>query len=77
MKSQKDASKAHIFSIYCGCYNKLLTNSVTLNIGNSEAYGYLTNKNVLEKVYKGLVEIWHPDKGLVRCNDDEILSDTF
>jgi len=77
LKSHKDASKAHILSITCGGYFEKIPNSVTLSIGKDDTNKHLTSKEGLEKIYRSLVEIWHPDKGVIRCNADEILSDTF
>ncbi|MBY0282040.1 MAG: hypothetical protein K2W94_07800 [Alphaproteobacteria bacterium] len=77
LKSEKDFSKAHILSVICGCYFEKTPNSITLNIGKNNAHKDLAKREVLENLYRGLIEIWKPDKGILRCNSDEILSDTF
>jgi|GEM_PF-4215984 len=77
LKSEKDYSKAHVLSITCGCDFEKIPNSVTLNIGKNQAYENLTEKSVLENIYRNFIEIWKPERGLVRCNTDEIFSDVF
>lgn len=74
LKSEKDFSKAHVLSIKCGGSIKEISNNVTLNIGKDGSYVHLMNKTCLEGIFKGFIEIWQPDRGLVRCNDEEILS---
>lgn len=73
LKSEKTYSKAHVLSITCGCYLDTIPNNVILNIGNNEAHEHLTSTETLEKIYKSLVNIWHPDKGVIKCNNEDLL----
>lgn len=73
LKSEKDFSKAHILSIKCGGSLNGVPNNVTLNIGKNKSYVHLTSTNVLEKIFKEITKIWQPERGLVRCNDMELL----
>ncbi len=77
LKSGKDFSKAHVLSVTCGCYHKLIPNSVTLNIGKNERHEHLTDKTALKDIYTAIVSIWNPNNGVIRCNDIHLLSETY
>ena len=77
LKSEKDYSKAHVFSITCGSYFEKVSNNVGLSIGKNDAYEYLHHEDVLEKIFNRFVDIWKPENGIVRCNDNELIAMTF
>lgn len=74
LKSQKDFGKAVVFSSTCGCYNKLISNSVTIRVGENEENVQFKDKVILEKIYSELVRIWSPERGVIKCNETLLLS---
>jgi hypothetical protein len=72
LKSFKDASKAHILSITCGCFSERLTNSVVLSISKDPQYSYFIDRAELYPIYRKLVEVWSPERGVIKCQDQDV-----
>ena len=73
VKSEKNYSKAHNLGFTCGSYIEPISNCITLNLSTSLDKQHLTDQSILQKIYKGLVDIWQPDWGVIRCNDKDLL----
>lgn len=76
LKSDINYNLSHVLSITCSCYSDLFQNCVTLNVGKNEGYSHLTNIDVLKSMYLQLVDIWKPETGIIRRNDDIIFTGT-
>jgi len=73
LKSHKDFSIAHVLSVKCGGFNDKLTNSVVLSISKADEYSYLIDKAILMSIYRNLVKIWRPERGIIKCQDEDLL----
>lgn len=72
LKSFKDFSKSHVLSFSCGIFNERLTNSVVLEFSKANEYNHLVNKSRLLSTYRKLVELWNPERGVIKCQDEDV-----
>ena len=77
LKSGKDYAKAHVLSIKCGCFSELVSNCVALSIRKTGSIDRFTTIDELKKIYRSLAEIWHPQKGVIKYGNEDLLSDLF
>jgi hypothetical protein len=68
LKSSPNFSKSNVLSITCGCFNNLISNSVTLSI-KYETDNQIANQENLIAIYNSIVTIWRPDKCMIKYND--------
>ena len=72
LKSNKDFSKSHTLSITCGSFSERSGNNVVLTISKDEKYFYLRDRAKLLPVYRKFVEIWNPQRGIIKCQGEEV-----
>jgi hypothetical protein len=77
LKSNPAFNLSHILSMLCGSFNEFTSNRVTLNLGRSEEYAHLQDLVVARKIYEEFVRLWKPDKGVIQCNDQPVVSDKW
>lgn len=73
VKSVKEYRQAHNLSFSCGAYVEPISNNVNINLSSVIDKQHLTDQVILQKIYKGLVDIWQPDWGVIRCDDTDLL----
>lgn len=73
LKSFIDFSKSHVLSFSCGQFNERITNSVVLELSKEKEFSYLHQTSTLLRIFRKLGKIWSPDRGVVKCDDKDIL----